>query len=58
MAAEYIGKAIVIETEEGKFNGEIHSVDVENKKLVLQKGRFLLLTWKSDYVKCFAREAA
>jgi len=37
MAAEYIGKAIVIETEEGKFNGEIHSVDVENKKLVLQK---------------------
>ena len=56
MAADYIGKAIVIETEEGKFNGEIHSVDVENKKLVLQKGGFLLLTWKSGYVKISAKE--
>ena len=38
MAADYIGKEILIHTDEGKFYGTIHSVDVQNQKIVLQKG--------------------
>ena len=38
MAADYIGKEIEIHTDKGKFYGIIHSVDVQNQKIVLQKG--------------------
>ena len=43
MAAEHIGKEIVIATDEGKFYGTIHSIDVPNRKLILQKGEMLFV---------------
>lgn len=38
MASDHVGKEVFIATDEGKFYGTIHSIDVQNKKLILQKG--------------------
>ena len=51
MADEHIGKEILICTDEGKFYGTIHSIDAQNRKLILQKGEHLTL--RNVLLGCF-----
>ena len=50
MAADYIGKEVEILTDEGKFYGTIHSVNVQNQKIVLQKGETCFTVKKIEFL--------